>query len=275
MTGFFKLMVIFGLLLSFVVVYADTLVTAYQLWLEITEKPEKVKVGLLVKDDYGLRPECEDCEFCDGDVENDDDTCLECEESGCEYPYGYVDHNEVAGNVYRGKFDESDKLSEVVKINFDDYFDECVAPGKYEYILYETFPFQHCSEEVSHYDGHSPECRNNASITVPQHSETCPEHQKVNMTQDEFNSMIFSLDDDVTSDEDSEVSDSDHEIQDEAIVETPDEEAPDEAVKVDDSSQETSDPDQVPDASNVDTEVYDDNYHDCGTSDSACSVILI
>jgi hypothetical protein len=54
-------------------------------------------------------------------------------------------------------------------------------------------------------------------------------------------------------------------------------EAPDDAVEADDSSQETSDPDQIPDASNADNEVYDDNYQyeECGGGFGSCSVILI
>jgi|GEM_PF-4750985 len=65
-----------------------------------------------------------------------------------------------------------------------------------------------------------------------------------------------------------EISDLDQEIPDEKT---------DDVVKADDSSQETSDPEHIPDASNADNEVYDDNYQyeECGGGFGSCSVILI
>jgi len=169
--------------------FADTLVTAYKLWLETTEKPEKVKIGLLVQDEYGLLPECEDCEYCAEDQSQEG--CEECAEKGCGWPYGYYSYDRVAGEVYRAKFDSSHKLTEVVKIQFDDYFDECVTPGYYEYLQSKDFPYTHCHEAVSNYDDYRPECNNFAGITIPEHSEVCPAQDKVEMTQEEFESMKF------------------------------------------------------------------------------------
>ncbi|HSW60934.1 MAG TPA: hypothetical protein VLJ60_09055 [bacterium] len=173
--------------------FADTLVTAYKLWLETTEKPEKVKIGLLVQDEYGLLPECEDCEYCAEDQSQEG--CEECAEKGCGWPYGYYSYDRVAGEVYRGKFDSSHKLTEVVKIQFDDYFDECVTPGYYEYLQSKDFPYTHCHEAVSNYDDYRPECSNFAGITIPEHSEVCPAQDKVEMTQEEFESMKYPFSD--------------------------------------------------------------------------------
>jgi len=181
--------------------FADTLVTAYKLWLETTEKPEKVNIGMLVKDEYGLLPGCEDCEHCAEDQSQEG--CEECDKKGCAWPYGYYDYDKVAGEVYRAKFDSSHKLTEVVKIQFDDYFDECVAPGYYEYLKQKDFPYTHCHDAVSNYDDYRPECSNFAGITIPEHSEVCPAQSKVTMTQEEFESMKFVP----YSDDDSEIND--------------------------------------------------------------------
>ena len=196
-----KLIVVLYLVFSMISLFADTEVTAYQLWLKVTEKPEKINIGMLVKDEGGLLPGCEDCEYCAQDQSQEG--CEECAEKGCEWPYGYYDYDEVAGEVYRAKFDSLNNLMEVVEINFDDYFDECVAPGYYEYLKYKNFPYTHCQEAVSNYDGHRPECINFIGITVPEHSEVCPAQSKVTMTQEEFESMKFVP----YSDEDSEIND--------------------------------------------------------------------
>lgn len=173
--------------------FADTLVTVYNLWLETTEKPEKVKIGLHVTDGYTLLPECEDCEHCAEDQSQEG--CEECFEKGCGWPYGYSSFNEVAGEVYRGKFDSSNKLTEVVKIQFDDYFDECITPGYYEYILFDNFEFDHCfesSKNIENWNGQPyNNCNNFEGITIPEHSEVCPEQDKLEMTQEEFESMKF------------------------------------------------------------------------------------
>lgn len=196
-----KLLTIFFLIFSMNFLFADTEVTAYRLWLKVTEKPEKVNVGMLVQDEAGLLPGCEDCEYCAEDQSQEG--CEECNEKGCGWPYGYYDYDKVAGEVFRGKFDDSKKLTEVVKINFDDYFDECVEPGYYEYLQYKDFPYTHCQEAVSNYDGHRPGCSNFAGITIQEHSAICPAQSKVTMTQKEFESMKFVP----YSDDDSEIND--------------------------------------------------------------------
>ncbi|HNW81560.1 MAG TPA: hypothetical protein PKG52_01595 [bacterium] len=200
-----KLPVVFFLIFSANFLFADTLITVYELWLKTTEKPEKVNIGLHVTDGYGLLPECKDCEDCE--YNSEDERCKECEEIGCGYPYGYSSYDEAAGEVFRGKFDDSKKLIEVVKINFTDYFDECVAPGYYEYILFDNFEFDYCFESSQKRDGWEgqpfSQCINFAETTVPEHSEICPAQSKVAMTQEEFESMKFVP----YSDDDTEIND--------------------------------------------------------------------
>ena len=77
-----KFLIVLFLVFSVNFLFSDVPANIYELWLETTEKPEKVKIGLLVQDEYGLLPECENCENC-GDYDSDDERCRECEEVGC------------------------------------------------------------------------------------------------------------------------------------------------------------------------------------------------
>ncbi|HNZ54523.1 MAG TPA: hypothetical protein PKN76_10335 [bacterium] len=176
-----KFLMVLLLVFSVNFLFSDVPANIYELWLETTEKPEKVNIGVYTSTYYDLKPGCENCEEWDTNEEKE-----ECIKRGCENPYETTYVSKVAGEVYRGKFDDAEKLTEVVKIYFDDYFDECVPPGYYEYIVYDNFLFDLC-EHV--------ECSNFAGITIPEHSEACPVQDKVEMTQEEFESMKYPFSD--------------------------------------------------------------------------------
>lgn len=189
-----KLVTVFFLIFSVNFLFSDVSADMYELWLKTTENPEKVGIGVYTSTYSGLKPECEGCEEPDTTEEME-----ECSNRGCGNPYEAKYVSEVAGPVYRGKFDDAKKLTEVVKINFDDYFDECVAPGHYEYIIYGNFLFDLCKRT---------DCSNFAEIIIPEHSEICPAQSKVTMTQEEFESMKYPFSDEDFESNDAENNDS-------------------------------------------------------------------
>jgi len=198
-----KLVSLFVLFLSVSFLHAETITPIYKLQLKSTDRTERIAVSAYVEKVRRVKPHCEHCLDCDDFME-----CKGCVLSGCGWGSNYetVYTEDVAGIVYRGKYNSSGELMEVVQIYFNNYFDSCVETGTYEYVAYDNFTFENCSnlEDPSG-------CKNHAEITVDYHETPCLPYPEVRMTKEEFDAMKYIY---TAPDDDEPVLDNDMEVDD-------------------------------------------------------------